>query len=422
MPQIPPWPEFGLHVLAKPIGPMCNLRCRYCFYLEKESLYGSAESWRMNDETLEAYIRQYIEAQPATTQDINFTFQGGEPTLMGLDFFRRAIELEKKYLPPGKSASNSLQTNGILLDDQWCEFLRENQFLVGLSLDGPKELHDAYRTDSLQRGSFDRVMRGLRCMQKHGVNFNTIACIHRRNGDHPVRVYRFLRDNGVQFMQFIPVVQPATTNTGMSPDQPEAWVTPESVLPEQFGCFLIGLFDEWAYHDVGQIEIGDFEQVLMNWRGVGSTTCIYKQICGRASPWNTTATFTPAIISSIRITSWATSTNRPFSRWPSQRSKSSSVTPRRHPCRRPATTAKFVFSVMVAVRKTAFFETPMASLGCTIFARDTGCSTRTARRLCAPSPTPSVLGVVHRKSCGSCRQHRPHRQLRASCRSYRSVQ
>ena len=252
--QIPPWPEFGLHVVVKPIGPMCNLCCRYCFYLEKESLYGATESWRMTDETLEAFIRQYIEAQPATTKDINFTFQGGEPTLMGLDFFRRAVELEQKYLPPGKTASNSLQTNGILLDDQWCEFLRKNNFLVGLSLDGPEELHNAYRTDSLGHGSFDRVMRGLRCMQKHGVNFNAIACIHRRNGDHPVRVYRFLRDSGVQFMQFIPVVQPAT-DARPPLGQPEAWVTPESVLPQQFGRFLMGIFDEWAYHDVGRIEV-----------------------------------------------------------------------------------------------------------------------------------------------------------------------
>ena len=285
MPQIPPWPEFGLHVVVKPIGPMCNLRCRYCFYLEKESLYGSTEPWRMTDETLETYIRQYIEAQPATTQDINFAFQGGEPTLMGLDFFRRVVELERKYLPPGKHASNALQTNGVLLDDQWCEFLRENRFLVGLSIDGPAELHDAYRTDSRGQGSHDRVMRAMRCMQKHGVDFNAIACIQRCNGDHPARVYRFLRDCGVQFMQFIPVVELADgVRRGEVPRNapPEAWVTPESVLPEQFGRFLMGIFDEWAYHDVGRIEVGDFEQALMNWRGAGPVTCVYKEICGRA--------------------------------------------------------------------------------------------------------------------------------------------
>jgi uncharacterized protein len=134
MPQIPPWPEFGLHVLVKPIGPVCNLHCRYCFYLEKESLYSPGESWRMTDETLETYIRQYIEAQPATTQEINFTFQGGEPTLMGLDFFRRAVELEQKYLPSGKRATNSLQTNGILLDDHWCAFLRKHRRVPCLTL------------------------------------------------------------------------------------------------------------------------------------------------------------------------------------------------------------------------------------------------------------------------------------------------
>ena len=285
MPQIPPWPEFGLHVVVKPIGPMCNLRCRYCFYLEKESLYGSDESWRMTDETLETYIRQYIEAQPATTQDINFTFQGGEPTLMGLDFFRRAVALEQKYLPPGKTASNSLQTNGLLLDDQWCEFLRKNNFLVGLSLDGPEDLHDAYRTDALQQGSFAKVMRGLECLQKHSVNFNAIVCVHRRNSDHPVRVYRFLRDCGVRFMQFIHVVkltERALASEVPPNSPPEAWVTPESVLPGQFGRFLNGVFDEWAYHDVGRIQVGDFEQALMNWYGMGPVVCVYKDICGRA--------------------------------------------------------------------------------------------------------------------------------------------
>jgi uncharacterized protein len=142
--EIPPWPEFGIHVVVKLIGPICNLRCRYCFYLEKESLYGSGESWRMSEETLELYIRQYIEATPAAAQEINLTFQGGEPTLMGLDFFRRAVELQRQYMPPGKRIRNSFQTNGLLLDDAWCDFLRENQFLVGLSIDGPDELHDEY--------------------------------------------------------------------------------------------------------------------------------------------------------------------------------------------------------------------------------------------------------------------------------------
>jgi uncharacterized protein len=283
--RTPSWQEFGLHIVVKPIGPICNLRCRYCFYLEKESLYESNESWRMTNETLEGYIRQYIEAQPAEVQDINFTFQGGEPTLMEIDFFRRALELQQKYLPPGKCVSNSLQTNGILLDDRWCKFLRDNRFLVGLSLDGPEDLHDAYRTDSLKRGSFERVMRAMRCLQKHEVRFNVIACVHRRNGDHPLRVYRFLRDSGVRYIQFIPVVQCANSTT---PDnlplslQPEAWVTPESVLPKQFGLFLTTIFDEWAHHDIGRVQVGDFEQALMTWLGIGPSICMYKDICGRA--------------------------------------------------------------------------------------------------------------------------------------------
>ncbi len=285
MPPIPPWSEFGLHVVVKPIGPICNLRCRYCFYREKKSLYATDESWRMTDETLEAYIRQYIEAQPARTEEIEFTFQGGEPTLVGLDFFRRALELEQKYLPAGKRAKNSFQTNGILLDDRWCDFFRQNRFLVGLSLDGPEDLHDAYRTDPLGHGAFDRVMAALRRIQRHGVEHSAICCIHRRNGDHPGRVYRFLRDNGVQFMQFIPVVEPAPAAAEAEKPQaarPETWVTPESVLPAQFGRFLIGVFDEWASHDVGRIEVQNIEEALMNWRGIGAVVCVYKDICGRA--------------------------------------------------------------------------------------------------------------------------------------------
>ncbi len=204
---------------------------------------------------------------------------------MGLDFFRRAVALQQKYLTPGRVASNSLQTNGILLDDRWCEFLRENRFLVGLSLDGPRELHDAYRVDSHQRGSFDRVMQAVECLRKHEVSFNAIVCVHRGNGDHPMRVYRFLRDCGIRFIQFIPVMQPVDAAAGeeIRPSNSfEALVTPESVLPGQFGRFLTTIFDEWARHDVGRIQVGDFEQALMTWYGMGPVICVYKDICGRA--------------------------------------------------------------------------------------------------------------------------------------------
>ena len=175
----PAWSDLGLHILAKPIGPVCNLDCAYCFYLQKESLYPPHEPWRMSDETLEAYVQQYIAAQPAPVEVIEFAFQGGEPTLMGLDFFRRVLALQQKYLPPGKRIHNSLQTNGVLLDDAWCEFLKANDFLVGLSVDGPADLHDAYRRDKQGGKTFARVRRAIDCLRKHAVEFNALVCVHR---------------------------------------------------------------------------------------------------------------------------------------------------------------------------------------------------------------------------------------------------
>jgi len=298
---LPPWSRQGLHVIAKPIGPICNLRCEYCFYLEKESLYAEGETWRMSDATLAAYVRQYIEAQPDAVEEIDFAFQGGEPTLLGIDFFRRAVQLQKEYVPPGKRIHNSLQTNGVLLDDRWCDFLREHGFLVGLSLDGPADLHDRYRRDKQGRRTFDRVIRAMRCLQEHGVEFNVLTCVNRHNGDHPGRVYRFLRDSGVQFVQFIPIVEPLgvalptgdngvqsptespPTSTGSAAGNVEALVSGRSVRPEQFGRFLIGVFEEWIRHDVGQVFVRDFDQALAAWAGAGASLCIYAKHCGRAT-------------------------------------------------------------------------------------------------------------------------------------------
>ena len=191
-------------MIAKPIGPVCNLRCAYCFYLEKESLYPKGERWKMSDETLEAFIRQYVQAQPETVQQIDFAFQGGEPTLLGLDFFRRVVELQRKYAPAGKRIHNSLQTNGTLLDDRWCEFLRDHDFLVGLSIDGPMNLHDKYRRDKQGRGTFEQVAQAMRLLFRHGVEFNALCCVSRTNGEHPVRVYRFLRDSGDHIPRKLP--------------------------------------------------------------------------------------------------------------------------------------------------------------------------------------------------------------------------
>ena len=266
--------------MAKPIGPICNLACEYCFYLKKEGFYPAGERWRMTDETLEAYIRQYIEAQPPEAEEIAFAFQGGEPTLMGLDYFRRAVELQKQYTPPGKRVHNALQTNGLLLSDEWCEFLKTHKFLVGLSIDGPAEFHDKYRRDKGGGGTHDRVLRVLQRLQRHGVDFNALVCVNRYNGDHPLRVYRFLREQGVEYMQFIPIVErlEGVVLQGDPGDRPpERLVSPRSVLPAQYGRFLIGVFDEWVRHDVGRRFVLDFEQAVGAWSGVGTTLCIYSR-------------------------------------------------------------------------------------------------------------------------------------------------
>ena len=276
MPQ-PIWSQRGLHVIAKPIGPICNLRCRYCFYLQKESLYPAGETWRMSDETLETYVRQYLEAQPEAAGEIDFAFQGGEPTLMGLDFFRRVVALQEQYARPGLRIHNSLQTNGTLLDDAWCEFLKQHDFLVGLSLDGPAELHDKFRVDQAGQGTFDRVLQTLERLKRHRVQFNVLTCVNRHNGNHARRVYRFLRDAGVTFMQFIPIVEP-----NADPSTPERLVTGRSVLPKQFGRFLIEVFDEWFAHDVGRVFVRDFDQALGAWAGAGASLCVHAEECGRA--------------------------------------------------------------------------------------------------------------------------------------------
>lgn len=280
-----PWAQHGLHVIAKPMGPICNLACAYCFYLEKESLYAPNERWRMSASTLEAYVRQYVEAQPEGERAIDFAFQGGEPTLAGLDFFRQAVELERKWARPGMRISNSLQTNGMLLDDAWCEFLRANDFLVGLSIDGPAGLHDAYRRDKQGGPSWERAARAMECLRRHGVPFNVLTCVHRKNAVQPARVYGYLRDCGVEFVQFIPIVQrlPGVTLHGApGPVRPEQLVTPASVLPDQFGRFLSEVFQIWVRRDVGRVFVRDFDQALAAWLGVGASLCVYAPQCGRA--------------------------------------------------------------------------------------------------------------------------------------------
>ncbi len=279
----------GFHVLAKPIGPICNLDCKYCFYLEKEKLYPAATGkaqWALPDEVLESYIRQYIEGQEVPV--ISFAWQGGEPTLLGVDYFRKVMALQSRYAS-GKRIENALQTNGVLLDDEWCQFLAENQFLVGLSIDGPQKLHDRYRLDKGGAPSFEKVMRGLGFLKKHGVEFNTLTVVQRHNSYHPLEVYRFLKEIGSRFMQFIPIVERVAEQPDpsglvlISPDsEAKAAVTEWSVEALQFGKFLCAIFDEWVRNDVARIYVQLFDVALESWVGSEPSLCVFRRTCGDA--------------------------------------------------------------------------------------------------------------------------------------------
>jgi uncharacterized protein len=277
--------------MTKPIGSRCNLDCGYCFYLEKEKLYPDTGGMRMKPEVLAAYIRDYIAAQPGPV--VHFAWQGGEPTLLGVEFFRNVIALQERY-SQGRTVENAFQTNGVLLDDAWGEFLSRHRFLVGLSVDGPARLHDAYRVDKGGQPTFDRVMAGLQLLRKHGVEFNTLTTVHRKNSPHALEVYRFLREAGSGYLQFIPIVErnaPPTTTDGLwlapPPDHADAaaldaQVTPWSVRPAEFGQFLITIFDEWVKRDVGRVYVQQFDAALANWAGEPAGVCVFAENCGRA--------------------------------------------------------------------------------------------------------------------------------------------
>ena len=265
----PKLPAF--HLMAKPCGPQCNLACGYCFYLPKKALYPQSR-FRMPDTILEAYIQQTIEGH--LVPEVTFAWQGGEPTLLGLTFFKKALELQKKYCRPGMVIRNTLQTNGILLDQTWCRFLRQNNFLVGISIDGPGELHDTLRKDNSGKGTFDRVMKGLSLLKKHGVEYNILCTVNSANGEYPLEVYRFFRDEiGARFIQFIPVV---------ARDEKTGEVTAWSVRPAQYGRFLNGVFDEWVRHDVANVYIQHFDTALANWYGEPHGICVFSPACGQA--------------------------------------------------------------------------------------------------------------------------------------------
>ncbi len=266
----------AFHVMLKPRGAICNLDCAYCYYLSKESLYPGSR-FRMSDALLEEYTHQYIEAQPVA--EVTFAWQGGEPTLMGLDFFRRAIGFQQKYRRPGMRIHNALQTNGVTLDDAWCRFFREQDFLVGISLDGPRDLHDAYRVDKGGQPTFEQVMAGLELLKKHGVEFNVLTSVHAANAGQPLEVYRFLRDEaGTEFMQFIPIIE-RDNGTGF---QEGDKVSARSVTGRQYGDFLIAIFDEWVRQDVGQVFVQIFDAALAAWLGERPGLCIFEETCGTA--------------------------------------------------------------------------------------------------------------------------------------------
>ncbi len=279
--------------MAKPSGSACNLDCTYCFYLEKSALFPEGERFRMSDDVLEAYTRNYIASHPAEAPVV-FTWQGGEPTLLGLDFYRRALAFQQTY-GRGREIQNTFQTNGTLLDDEWCEFLAQNHFLIGLSLDGPEELHDAYRVTRTRKPTHHKVLAALKCLVRHGVEFNVLACVNRLSARQPLEVYHFLRDEGVRFIQFIPVVERLPkkrfADLGLSldgpPEEPDSEsptsaVTDWSVDPGDYGTFLTAIFDEWVRHDVGQVFVMNFEWALANYMGQPGAVCHHQPTCGRA--------------------------------------------------------------------------------------------------------------------------------------------
>ncbi len=268
--------EPGFHVMAKPTGAICNLDCDYCYFLSKEMLYPGSR-FRMAHETLERYVRQLIGAQPGP--EATFAWQGGEPTLMGLPFFEEVVALQRRHRRPGQRIVNTLQTNATRLDDAWGAFLHEHGFLVGVSIDGPRELHDAYRVDKGGRGSFGDVMRGVDVLSRHVVEHNVLVTVHRANQDHPLRVYRFLRDEvGARFLQFIPIVE-RDNDTGF---QEGETVTERSVVPVAYGRFMTAIFDEWARHDIGRVYVQLFDVTLAKYVGEPGGLCVFEETCGRA--------------------------------------------------------------------------------------------------------------------------------------------
>ena len=273
-----------LYVMLKPAGAHCNLACKYCYYLEKNKLYPTAQRHLMSDEMLEQFTREYIEVQ--TMNQVLFTWHGGEPLLRSIDFYRKALSLEQKYAG-GRCIDNVIQTNGTLLTDEWCEFFAQNHWLVGISIDGPQPYHDHYRLTAAGKPSWQKVMQGIKLLKKHGVEWNAMAVVNAYNVNHPLEFYRFFKENGCQFLQFTPIVERQTRHEdgrtlASLADKDEIPLSEASVTPEQWGYFLCAIFDEWVRKDVGKIFVEIFDCTLANWMGVSPGICAYSKECGHA--------------------------------------------------------------------------------------------------------------------------------------------
>ena len=273
-----------LYVMLKPAGAHCNLACKYCYYLEKNNLYQNSHRHLMSDEMLEQFTREYIEAQ--TMPQVLFTWHGGEPLMRSIDFYKKALALQKKYAH-GKQIDNVIQTNGTLLTDEWCEFFAKNHWLVGISIDGPQEYHDHYRVTPAGKPSWEKVMQGIQLLKKHRVEWNAMAVVNAYNAEHPLEFYHFFRDNGCQYLQFTPIVERLTehedgrTLASLADDR-EIPLTDASVTPQQWGNFLCTIFDDWVRHDVGKTFVEIFDCTLANWMGVLPGICAYSKECGHA--------------------------------------------------------------------------------------------------------------------------------------------
>ena len=273
-----------LYVMLKPAGAHCNLACKYCYYLEKNNLYQNSHRHLMSDEMLEQFTREYIEAQ--TMPQVLFTWHGGEPLMRSIDFYKKALALQKKYAH-GKQIDNVIQTNGTLLTDEWCEFFAKNHWLVGISIDGPQEYHDHYRVTPDGKPSWEKVMQGISLLKKHRVEWNAMAVVNAYNAEHPLEFYHFFRDNGCQYLQFTPIVERLTehedgrTLASLADDR-EIPLADASVTPQQWGNFLCTIFDNWVRHDVGKTFVEIFDCTLANWMGVLPGICAYSKECGHA--------------------------------------------------------------------------------------------------------------------------------------------